>query len=380
MTKQNAKSVIPFPIADDAEDEEESEILKPFNASHPFFRDETPSPPCSQDKQASQGIVLVDDSDAEEDDEEPADEDPGLTMEAAQWNEPETTFVKYLKDYLGCPETLVLEEATPAYDPFDDDDDDIPIAPAPQDDGFEEEELETGFEDVEREQEEEEEEDEEEWEDDARSHPTSSPARVLSCSPEPSKASDSGWSTRGLPHGHSTPDLTFSSSSPIPSPHLDTSSLPASPIGGADARRLLFASSPGSSSTPTRPQLEPFDLSLHYPNKKYTFTPAPPAKPVYRRMMARIMKRMERGKDILGKELEELEEKEAKEKEERRRKRAELKRKMEVEAELARKRARWSRDDLDGEDEQDELQDEDAEGDDEEDAQSWCVLEDEVEI
>jgi len=305
-------------------------------------------------------------------------------MEAAKWNEPETIFVKYLKEYLGCPDMLVLKEATPAYDPFDDDDDDEIPAPTAEDNEFEEDEHEAEREHGgEQEEDEEEEYEEEEWEDDARSHPTSSPPRVLSCSPEPTKAPseapDSGWSTRGIPHGHSTPDLTFSSSSPIPSPHLATSSLPASPIGGTNDRHFLFPSSPRSSFTPARPQMEPFDLSLHYPNKKYTVTPAPPAKPVYRRMMARIMKRIERGKDLLGKELEELEAKETKEKEEYKRKRKELKRKLELEAELARKRARWSRDNAEDEDEQDELEDEDAEGDDEE-TQSWCVLEDEVEI
>ena len=214
-----------------------------FTLSHPFYQ------------RSKHGNVLVEDSDdgGQEDEDEHEDtihEDPNTVLNHNKWNEPAHAFGIYLLEYMGLPASdidLIIQDDKPVVDPFDDDDDDDDIIPQ---DGES-----PGIKD--------------EIDEDEEALKLNS---MLSSSP-------------GLTHRYS------SSSSQAPSsPPLPTSS--------PSHNFFLFRS---SSSTPSVAgsifsEVEAFSLEQHYPNTKYTITPAPPKERTHRRRIERVQKRMEKMK------------------------------------------------------------------------------------
>ncbi|KAF5318629.1 hypothetical protein D9619_010717 [Psilocybe cf. subviscida] len=241
----------------DAEGDTDEE-QQAFSESHPYFQASSSSP----------AKVLVEDTDCEDsdgddgnendNDREAQPEDFVFTREPSRWNKPAHAFPLYLlkfMDPLGISfddiDASFFEEDTP-YDPFDKDDDE----------GDEEDVVEaytrrpraasrastTVYSDVE----------DEEDDDDERATRTTL------------------GSTPGLSYG-------FSSSSSLP---------PSSSPGRASSPSLFHW---GNSSSLSLPDLgSEIVLEEHYPNKKYSATPAPPKSGAHRLRLKRIEKRLER--------------------------------------------------------------------------------------
>jgi len=234
----------------DGDTDIEVDTNKAFNFSHPFYQSGKPG--------LEHGNVLVEDSDLEgqeEDEDEQEDvtlEDPNAELDPDKWNEPAHAFGNYLLKYMGHPASdidLVIEDDKLVIDPFDIDDDDIVSQDneSPEKQGTEEDEFDEDEEALKLE-------------------------LLLSSSP-------------GLTHRYSSSSSSQAPSSPFP----PTSS---------PSRDFLFRS---SSSTPSLagsifPDVEAFDLEQHYPNTKYTYTPAPPKERTHRRRIERVQKRMEKMK------------------------------------------------------------------------------------
>ena len=228
----------------------EVDMNKAFNLSHPFYQ--------SGDQR---GNVLVEDSDdggQQEDEDEQEDatlEDPNVELNPDEWNEPAHAFGIYLLEYMGHPASdidLIIEDDKPVTDPFDNDDDDV----EPQDD-----------ESPQNHRTDEDEEDEE----------ALKLELLMSSSP-------------GLTHRYSSSSSSQGPSSPFPptsSPFLPTSS----PYDFS-----LHSSSPPSLAGSIFPDAEVFSLEEHYPNTKYTYTPAPPKERTHRRRIERVQKRIEKMK------------------------------------------------------------------------------------
>ena len=231
----------------DGDTDIEADANKAFNLSHPFYQ------PGNQELKHEN--VLVEDSDdgGEEGDENEQEdttlEDPNAELKPSKWNEPAHAFGIYLLEYMGHPASdidLIIQDDKPMVDPFDNDDDDI----EPQD--------------VESPK------DQDEFDEDEEALKLE---LMLSSSP-------------GLTH-------RCSSSSP-------SSQAPSSPFPptSSPSHDFLFRS---PSSTPSLagsifPDVEAFSLEQHYPNTKYTNTPAPPKERTHRRRIERVQKRMDKMK------------------------------------------------------------------------------------
>ncbi|KAF9482713.1 hypothetical protein BDN70DRAFT_918932 [Pholiota conissans] len=266
---------------------------QPFTSNHPFFASHSASP--SKRRRRDEPVVLVEDSDAEDAVEvDTSEEDHAIIPDTSHWNEPKHAFAIYLlqfMDPLGYAYDDIDEsffEEDKAYDPFDvDSDEEVeevvkrPIVrpgqmkPPPQrpqqpEEEQEEEEEDHGYEynyeegDGEEEEAEDidlaaSEKDDEEGEDDEAE------------ADYDEYEDDSHQYTLG-----STPGLTHCSSSSSPARFSPT----------------LFPFA--SSSLP--------DLSIvleeHYPNKKYSHTPAPPKARKHRLRITRLEKRLEKIKKM----------------------------------------------------------------------------------
>jgi hypothetical protein len=230
----------------DGDTDIEADANKAFNLSHPFYQ------PGSQEIKHEN--VLVEDSDdgGEEGDEDEQEdttlEDPNAELRPSKWNEPAHAFGIYLLEYMGHPASdidLIIQDDKPMVDPFDNDDNDI----VPQDVEFPK--------------------DQDEFDEDEEALKLE---LMLSSSP-------------GLTHRYSSSPSSQAPFSPFP----PTSS---------PSHDFLFRS---PSSTPSLagsifPDVEAFSLEQHYPNTKYTNTPAPPKERMHRRRIQRVQKRMDKMK------------------------------------------------------------------------------------
>lgn len=268
----------------DADADGDGDDVHAFTESHPFFQSD--ASPCKKARHEP-SVILVEDSDDEavDDGSEDCDAQPSLV----RWNEPTYAFALYLlqfMDPLGSvnddidasffeapydpfdndddlvkavkkthgsivyEDEVEYEEDEDVYDEDDDDDDGIDLADSEKDD-------EAGK-DAEYEEEEGEEVDEDgEYEDD--------------------EDEDGDYITN--PHTFtlgSTPDLVHRSSSSLPasSPPRDSSPPPALPMSEAS-----------------------IVLEEHYPNTKYTQTPAPPRARKHRLRLGRVERRFARTKN-----------------------------------------------------------------------------------
>ena len=228
----------------DGDTDMEADTNQPFNFSHPFHQ--------SGEKELEYGNVLVEDSDDEgreedEDEEDLTFENPSAEFDPDKWNEPARAFGIYLLEYMGHPISdvdLTIEDDKPVIDPFDDDDDVVPQDNEfPDQDGFDEDEEALKLELI-----------------------------MLSSSPGLTRCSSSSSSSQAP----SSPPP--SSSSPFPD-FLCRPSSSASSLAGSMS-----------------PDIETFSLAQHYPNTKYTYTPAPPKERTHRRRIERVQKRIERMK------------------------------------------------------------------------------------
>jgi hypothetical protein len=225
-------------LTDSDSDDIEFDTNKIFSSSHPFYQ------------RSKRGNVLVEDSDDEgqEEDEDEQEgttlEDPNAELNTDKWNEPAHAFGIYLLEYMGHPASdidHIIQDDTPLIDPFDDDDDDI----IPQDNE----------------------------------------------SPDNHNEIDEDEEALKL-------ELMFSSSPGLTNRHSSSSSqAPSSPFPPTSSPPhdfYLFRSPSVTEST--FPDVEAFSLEQHYPNTKYTNTPAPPKERTHRRRIERVQKRMEKMK------------------------------------------------------------------------------------
>jgi hypothetical protein len=266
-------------LTDADADGDPDQETQPFTSNHPFFqsqRDTSPSP-CKK-RRREDPVILVEDSDAEDSEEDTTEENLEIQPDPSRWNEPRHAFALYLlqfMDPLGFPYDGIDEsffEEDKVYDPFEDDDSDSEVAaeiqaPVRKEQERDKEEQEEDYEEYEDDQQEEEEaeadidlaaseKEDEEGEDDEAEY-------------DDDDGDDAHQYTLG-----STPGLTHCDSSSSPrAPHLSPSLFP-------------FA----ASSLP-----DPSDLSIileaHYPNKKYAHTPAPPKARKHRLRLSRVEKR-----------------------------------------------------------------------------------------
>ena len=224
-------------LTDTDSDDIDVDADKAFNLSYPFY------------KGIKHGNVLVEDSDdgGQEEDEDEQDvtlEDPNAELDPEKWNEPAHAFGIYLLEYMGHPASeidLIIQDEMPVVDPFDDDDDDV----IPQDNESPEIQDEIDEDD------------------------------------EALKLEILFSSSPGLTHRNS------SSSSQAPSSPFPPTSSPPHELD-------LFRSPSVAASI--FPDVEVFSLEQHYPNTKYTNTPAPPKERTHRRRIERVQKRMEKMK------------------------------------------------------------------------------------
>uniref|UniRef100_A0A8H8CGY9 Uncharacterized protein n=1 Tax=Psilocybe cubensis TaxID=181762 RepID=A0A8H8CGY9_PSICU len=284
----------------DIDPDVEGGFLHPFDENHPFFH--ASSSPVKHE------VILVEDSDddgKDDDEENGADEDHDEEIVPDKWNIPSHLFALYLlqymdphgTDYGDVDESFFQEEQV--YDPFDDDDDDdVPVeedakkkkTPIPVQQEQEEEEEETEFDIFEDAQCDEDEEDiagegaderdeeedlayaeEEEYEDYQDEDGFIEVEEDL-------KGQDTQSSTPGLTHCASS-----SSSLPPSSPQRH----PSSP-----AHSSYYGSANASSLSLPDPSDFDFILEAHYPNKKYTQTPAPPKARKFRLRIKRLEKQL----------------------------------------------------------------------------------------
>jgi hypothetical protein len=216
----------------DGDTDIEVDTNKAFNLSPLFYQ------------RRKHGNVLVEDSDdggQEEDEDGQEDltlEDLNAELNHDRWNEPAHAFGIYLLEYMDHPASdidLIIQDDKPVVDPFDDDDDLIPQ------DNESPENL-------------------DEIDEDEEALKLES---MLSSSP-------------GLTHRYSS----------------SSSQAPSSPLS---PDFCLFHSSPSVAGS-IFPDVETFSLEQHYPNTKYTNTPAPPKERTHRRRIERVQKRMEKMK------------------------------------------------------------------------------------
>jgi hypothetical protein len=203
--------------------------------------------------------ILVNDSDDENEEVEDEDEALDCLIDPDNWNWSQYAFGRYFLSFVDPKgrsyahiDDEYFEEKKP-YDPFENDDDE-----------GEEEEEETYVEE------------------------------------EDSSNADVGSSTPGLTSSSSR----CASSLPPSSPAQDVSSSPSlhhpvifdadgddDEISPPPSSIDLLSLSPNSSL-----ELHPSIIASHYPNKKYTFTPAPPIARKHRLQLERMERRMEKGK------------------------------------------------------------------------------------
>ena len=228
-------------LTDTDSDDIEVDANRAFNLSHPLYQ------------RVKHENVLVEDSDDDEGQEEDEDEqdatleDPNAELNNDKWNEPEYAFGIYLLEYMGHPASNIdhiIQDDKPVVDPFDDDDDDDDVI-IPQDNESPENQ---------------DEDDEDE---------------------EALKLESMFSSSPGLTHRYS------SSSSLAPSSPFPPTSSPSHDF-------FLFRSPSVAGSI--FPDVETFSLEQHYPNTKYSNTPAPPKERTHRRRIERVQKRMEKMK------------------------------------------------------------------------------------
>lgn len=330
------------------------------------------------------GNVLIENSDVDDEDECERDssfvEDALVEIDPSKWNAPEGKFESYFFEFMGCPEVAENSPRKPDVDPFDDDNVVVQKAASPEEspypkgllcfgnieaDSDDEEQGDEGVacgegedddeqdegdgddeQDEDEDQDEEDEEyseDEEEWEDDVRSHPTSSPVRELSPSPKRthtlSSPPSSAIQNSKLAYSTSGP----SSPEPIPGPVCSSSSSkalytpPSSPPPADEPSSPLYSRAAFSSPGPSRiDMLDNFVLSDHYPNPKYSETPAPPMKKAQRMRMNRLQRRISYSSEDGWKKIEEEEAKEAETL--KKKKQKELERELALEQEQERER------------------------------------------
>lgn len=233
----------------DADGDTDVEVVANKTSPYPLYQ--------SRNQGLKYGNILVEDSEEEIEQEDVTFEDPNVELNPDTWNEPALAFGVYLLEYMGHPTSdidLILADDEPVTDPFDDDDDDDIVqhnSDSPQSNRMVE--------------------DQDEFDEDEEALKLE--LAMLSSSP-------------GLTHHYSS-----SSSSQTPSSPFPPTSSPS---------RDLF-SIRSSSSTPSLnesifPDIEAFSLEHHYPNTKYTHTPAPPRERTHRRRMERVQKRIEKMK------------------------------------------------------------------------------------
>ena len=282
-----APQLNPYSPEEDLFDADADGGLLAFTENHPFFQSVT-SP--SKQTPREHSDILVEDSDGGEDDDGSEDFDAQPSL--ARWNEPTYAFAFYLLQFMD-PLGTVTNDIDASFfeapsDPFDNDDDLVkpvkqvhrPIVYEDEVEGYEEDEDEEVYDDddddgidlADSEKDDEagkdveyEEDQGEDGEEDAE----------YEYDEEEEEEEDNGM----IPHTFtlgSTPDLV----------HRSSSSLPAS-------------SPPRDSSPPLALPMSETSIVLeeHYPNTKYTQTPAPPRARKHRLRLGRVERRLARTKN-----------------------------------------------------------------------------------
>ena len=308
----------------DGDTDQEEDGLRAFNSTHPFFN---PIGSPTKIRPNTPEIILIEDSDEEgaedahdvDDEEDPTGEDIDKVLRVERWNTPKHAFALYLlrfMDPLGGPYDDVdasFFEKESVYDPFENDNDLI-VQPKKRarvvEEAYEED---IGDEDEDDNEQEEEDEQEENDDDDTDEDEgaDSEDAEVEDCEDEEEEI-DEGQDSyeeeteieNNLTTQHPstefeyTPDLTTCAS---PSSSLPPSS-PGPGLGILSSPSLYSNSFANSSSHSLFSDSAYSDygahsdsiiiLEEHYPNKKYTYTPAPPKKRKHRLRIKRLEKKL----------------------------------------------------------------------------------------
>ncbi|PPQ87680.1 hypothetical protein CVT25_011447 [Psilocybe cyanescens] len=287
----------------DTDQDLEGDFPHSFDANHPFFHAQGSSP-IKLVKEYDNEIVLVGDSDDEdeysesgEEEEDTMEEDHNTDIDPDKWNEPLHSFALYLLRYMdphgteyGDVDESFFEEEV-VFDPFDNDDESVQAeveeekieieleqdeeSDAGEFDGADEEEEEYGYEeDITGEGADERDEAEDEAYEDEEEEEEEDFLQIE----EELKVHDTQRSTPGL-----TNCASSSSSLPPSSPqrHLPSPS-----------HSYYFYDNNASSVSLPDPTEFGFILEEHYPNKKYTQTPAPPKARKYRLRIKRLERQL----------------------------------------------------------------------------------------
>jgi hypothetical protein len=302
----------------DGDTDREEDGLRAFDSTHPFFNPGFPT----KNRPHAPEFILVEDSDEEgaedvsevdEEEEDPTGEDIDKVLRVERWNSPKHAFALYLlrfMDPLGGPYDDVdasFFEKESVYDPFENDNDLI-VQPKKRrvEDAYEED---IGEEDDDDDEEgDEEEEEEEDVDTDEHEDADSEDAEVEDDEEEIDEDEDNyeeeteienNLTTQHPPTEFEyTPDLTTCAS---PSSSLPPSS-PGPGLGILSSPSLYSNSFANSSSHSLFSDSAYSDygahsdsiiiLEEHYPNKKYTYTPAPPKKRKHRLRIKRLEKKL----------------------------------------------------------------------------------------
>jgi hypothetical protein len=298
--------------------DQEKDGLRAFDSTHPFFN---PIGSPTKNLNNTPEIILVEDSDEEDaedahefDEEDPIGEDVDKVLRVERWNTPKYAFGLYLlrfMDPLGGPYDDVdasFFEKEKVYDPFENDNDPV-VQPKRRivEEAYEED---IGEEDEDEDEEEDEDEDEEEEEegDDIDEHEDadSEDAEIEDDEEEEEHEDDeeeaeieNNLTTQNPPSEFEyTPDLTTcaspSSSLPPSSPGpglgiLSSPSLYSNSFANSSSHSLFDGSAYSDYSAHSDSIII---LEEHYPNKKYTYTPAPPKKRKHRLRIKRLEKKL----------------------------------------------------------------------------------------
>lgn len=301
----------------DGDTDQEEDGLRAFDSTHPFFN---PIGSPTKNRPHASEVILVEDSDEEsaedahdvDEEEDPTGEDIDKVLRMERWNTPKHAFALYLlrfMDPLGGPYDDVdasFFEKESVYDPFENDNDPIQPKKTRVEDVYEE--------DIGEDQDEDEEEDEQEEEEngtDEDEDADSEDAEVEGDGDEEQEIDEdddnyeeeteieNNLTTQHPPTEFEyTPDLTTCGS---PSSSLPPSS-PGPGLGILSSPSLYSNSFANSSSHSLFSDSAYSDygahsdsiiiLEEHYPNKKYTYTPAPPKKRKHRLRIKRLEKKL----------------------------------------------------------------------------------------
>jgi len=291
----------------DGDTDLDGDVPHPFNASHPFFHAQGSSP-IKRVRDAEDAVILVcdtDDEDEEEDD--PTLEDFDIEINPDKWNRSRYSFALYLLrfndpegEYDEVDESF-FEENTP-YDPFDNDDDDEEdfepeirevvqkqakkpakfarkAAPPPvEEDIGSDATSEVG----ERSEDEQEEYQGEEYDGEEGQE-------IYDDEEEYEEYEEAVEDKSHRYHHGSTPGLTNCTSSASSLP-------PSSPIRSSSPATLEYYFPNSSSYSLPDPSEFGLIIDAHYPNKKYSKTPAPPKAKKHRLRIKRLERRLSKMK------------------------------------------------------------------------------------